>query len=357
MIVKSDKKTKVALVAPSLPVIGGQSIQARSLFDAFQNDDKNELTFIPNNPKNFGQKIRFVRTLTTSLTFWVSLFRMLRNVDIVHIFSSGTTSYVISTLPPLLIAKFYGKKTILHYHTGEAETHLKNWRKSVQTMRYFDRIIVPSQFLVEVFARFSLQTNAISNFVETEKFRFQKRESLRPIFLSNRNFEPHYQVADVLRAFSLIQKKICNAHLMLIGSGHQEADLKKLAAELQLKNVEFVGRVEPNMMPEYYNKSDIYLNSSIVDNMPLSIIEAFCCGLPVVTTNAGGIPYIVEHERNGLVVNVNDYSALADAATRLLENNELAQKLIAEAHHDGVKCSWSQVRAHWVRSYEELASE
>lgn len=357
---KSEKKTKVALIAPSLAQFGGQSIQAKCLLEAFAEDDRVELVFIPNNPANFGQRVKFLRTITTSLKFWFSLLAKLRDVDIVHVFSSGTTSYIISTLPPLFAAKFYGKKVILHYHTGEAETHLKNWKTALRTIGMFDRIIVPSEFLVEVFARFGLQAKAISNFIETEKFRFRDRSSssgapLKPVFLSNRNFEAHYQVGDVLRAFSLIQEKFADASLIIAGGGAEEAKLKKLSADLQLKNVEFSGRVPPDKMPELYERADIYLNSSIVDNMPLSIIEAFSCGLPVVTTDAGGIPYIVEHEKTGLVVKVNDYEALAREALRLLETDGLAQKLIAKAHAECVKYSWTKVRGRWLEIYEDLA--
>lgn len=354
---KADKKIKVALIAPSMSQLGGQSIQARRLLEAFEADEEIELTFIPNNPENFGQNVKFLRTATTSLKFWFSLLKTLRKAEIAHVFSSGTTSYLISTLPALYAAKFYGVKTILHYHTGEAETHLKNWKKSAQTMRMFDRIVAPSQFLVDVFARFNLRAQAIFNFVETEKFKFRVRQPLNPVFFSNRNFESHYQVGDVLRAFAVIQEKFSNARLIIVGAGSEEAALKKLAEELQLKNTEFAGRVEQEKMPEFYDRADVYLNSSIVDNMPLSIIEAFSCGLPVISTNAGGIPYIVTHEETGLLVNANDYESLAEQAVRLFEDKELAQKIIAKARAECVKYSWDEVRKEWVEIYEELARD
>lgn len=223
-------------------------------------------------------------------------------------------------------------------------------------MRMFDRIIVPSQFLVDVFAKFDLRAKGIFNFVETEKFKFRARKPLKPVFLANRNFEAHYKVRDVLRAFSTIQKKIPAARLIIAGVGSEESELKKLSTDLQLKNTEFVGRIEQEKMPEFYDQADIYLNSSIVDNMPLSIIEAFSCGLPVVTTDAGGIPFIVEHEETGLLVSVDDHESLAQESIRLLENDELAQKIIAKSRAECVKYSWSQIREQWLAIYEELAS-
>lgn len=351
-------KIKVALVAPSLKNVGGQSIQAKRLLDAFEGDEKIELEFVPNNPGTLFENIKFLRTIFTSIKFWFLLLRKLPSADVVHVFSSGTTSYIISTLPPLFAAKIFGKKTVLHYHTGEAETHLKNWRLTAKpTMKRFDKIIVPSRFLVDVFAKFGLRSEAIFNFVEGEKFVFRERKKLRPIFLSNRNFEAHYQVSDVLRAFRSIQKRFPGARLLIAGYGSEEKSLKKLAAELKLENTEFLGRVENSKMPELYDKADIYLNSSIVDNMPLSIIEAFSCGLAVVSTGAGGISYICEAGETALLVEKNDYENLALAAISLLENDEIARKIIGKARREVVKYSKETVRLSWRELYQKLASE
>ncbi len=352
---KSREKIKVALVAPSLRNIGGQSIQAKRLLEAFENDEKIEMKFIANDPPTPLPNVKFLRTIFSSVSFWRSLFAKIPETKIVHIFSSGTTSYVISTLPPLLAAKIGGKKTILHYHTGEAEEHLKKWKKTAQpTMKMFDEIIVPSQFLVDVFAKFDLRATAIFNFVESDKFVFRTRNPLQPVFLSNRNFEAHYQVGDVLRAFQLIQKEFTEAELIVAGYGSEELRLKKLAAELKLKNTTFPGRVEQEQMAKIYDQADIYLNSSIVDNMPLSIIEAFSCGLPVVSTNAGGIPYICESGETALLIEKNDYRALARAALELLKDNELAQKIIGQARREVGKYARESVRGEWSAIYQKI---
>lgn len=354
----AKRKINVALVAPSIRNVGGQSIQARRLIDAFATNENPHVEFVANDPPTVFQNVKFLRTVFASLAFWFALFKKIPPADIVHIFSSGTTSYIISTLPPFLIAKFFGAKTILHYHTGEAEKHLTEWKRTAKpTMKLFDEIVAPSEFLVDVFRKFDLPARAIYNFVETDRFVFRNRKPLRPIFLSNRNFEAHYQVADVLRACRIIQNEFPAASLIVAGYGSEEQQLKSLAAELDLKNIEFVGRVENAAMPRLYDRADIYLNSSVVDNMPLSIIEAFACGLPVVSTNAGGIPYICEHEETALLVEVNDYKALARETIRLLESDDLAQKIIANARRNCVKYSWENARAEWLETYRRLAAE
>jgi len=353
---KTSKKVKVLIVATSMRVIGGQSIQAKRLIDAFENDTEIEMSFLPNNPETAFQNIKYLRTIFASLKFWWSLLTNIYKYDAVQVFSSATTGYIIATLPPLVISKIYGRKVVLNYHSGELAHHIETWKRTaLPTMRKFDEIVVPSQFLVDVFAKYNLQAKAIFNFVDSANFKFREREDLRPIFLSNRNFEVHYNVSDVLRAFQIIQKRFAEAKLFVAGFGTEEAKLKKLAEDLKLKRVEFVGKVSNEEMAELYEKTDVYLNSSLVDNMPLSFIEAFSAGLPIVSYATGGIPYLVENDKTGLLVEPNDFENLAQKAIFLLENQEFTKKIVAKAHAEVVKYSWENVREDWLELYTKLA--
>ncbi len=354
---KTAKKIKVLLVATSMHEIGGQSIQAKRLLDAFAADEQIEIDFLPNNPETIFKNIKYLRTIFASLKFWWSLFKKVYKFDVVLISSAAMTGYIIATLPPLLAAKIYGKKTILNYHSGELARHLETWKRTaLPTMRKFDCIAVPSEFLVDVFAKYDLKAEAIYNFVDSANFKFRKREKFRPVFLSNRNFEAHYQVSDCLRAFQIIQKQFAEAALFVAGFGSEEAELKQLAKDLKLENVEFVGRISNEEMARLYAKTDIYLNSSVVDNMPLSFIEAFSAGTPIVSYASGGIPYLVANGETGLLVEPQDFENLAQKAIFLLENQDVAKKIVAKAHAEVVKYSWENVRELWLELYTKLPS-
>ncbi len=353
---KTSKKVKVLLVATSMRVIGGQSIQAKRLLDAFANDAEIEMSFLPNNPETVFQNIKYLRTIFASLKFWWSLLTHIYRFDVVQVFSSATTGYIIATLPPLIVSKIYGRKVVLNYHSGELAYHIETWKRTaLPTIRKFDEIVVPSQFLVDVFAKYDLQAKAIFNFVDSANFEFREREILKPIFLSNRNFEAHYNISDILRAFQIIQKRFNEAKLFVAGFGTEEAKLKKLAEDLKLEQVEFVGKLSNEEMAELYGKTDIYLNSSLVDNMPLSFIEAFSAGTPIVSYATGGIPYLVESGETGLLVESKDFEDLARKAIFLLENQEFAKKIVAKAHAEVVKYSWENVREDWLGLYTDLA--
>jgi Glycosyltransferase len=360
---ETARRLRILIVAPSLDILGGQAIQAMRLSERFAEEPSLEVGFVPINPRLPGllgklQKIKYVRTIVTSLRYWAMLLNRVRRYDIIHIFSASYWSFVLAPTPAILVAKLYGKRAVLNYRSGQAEKHLRLWpRTALPTIRLVDRLVVPSGYLVDVFARFDLHAESIFNFVDMSRFRFRRRAPLKPVFLSNRNHEPLYNVGCILRAFAIIQQRFTAARLIVAGDGSQRPSLEALAQSLGLRNVEFIGRVAPERMPELYDAADIYLNSPNTDNMPGSIIESFASGLPVVTTDAGGIPYIVTDGETGLMVSRDDHEAMAARALSLLEDEAMAQRLITQARAECRKYEWQAVRNEWLKFYNSLAPE
>ena len=146
------------------------------------------------------------------------------------------------------------------------------------------------------------------------------------------------------------------ATLRIVGDGCQRGRLEALVNELGLRSVTFSGEIEPAGMPEVYDGADVLLNASTVDNMPLSLLEAFAAGLPVVSTAAGGIPHLVRDGETGLLVDIGDAAGLAAAAVRLLRDDELASRLAAAAREECSRYEWSATGPQWLRLYERLAA-
>jgi glycosyltransferase involved in cell wall biosynthesis len=361
-VVETSKASpiRVLLVAPALDILGGQAVQAARLLEQLRREPSLVVGFTPINPPFPGflrrwQALKYVRSIRTSLLYWLSLAADVRRYDVIHIFSASYASFMISPTPALLAARLYGKRVVLNYRSGEAEDHLQRWPLVRRLLQMADVTVVPSGYLVEVFARFSLKARAIFNIIETERFRYHLRQPLRPVFLANRNLEPLYNVGCVLRAFALVQERFPDARLTVAGEGSERRTLERLASELRVRNTSFVGRVAPDQMHEFYDAHDIYLNGSDIDNMPGSLIEAFASGLPVVTTDAGGIPYIVTDEETGLMVRRGDHQGMAAAAVRLLEDARLATHLAEQAHRACLQYSWTAVREEWLKLYHDLA--
>src|SRR5829696_2383594 len=356
-------RLRVLIVAPSLDILGGQSRQAVRLMEGLKREPDLEVGFLPHNPRLPGilrslQSIKFVRTVVTTLYCVLLMLWRSRKYDIIHIFSASYYSYSLSVIPALLIARLYGRKSILNYRSGEAEDHLENWRTAVPTIRWANEIVVPSGYLVDVFARYGLRARAINNIVELDRFKFRERQPLRPVFLTSRLLEPLYNVSCVLRAFAIIQERYPDAKLTIAADGYLRAELEALARDLKLRNAEFIGFVPFEKMPALYDAADIYLSATSIDNMPSSITESMACGLNVVTTDGGGaIPYIMTNEVTGLIVDCDDHEALAAAAIRLLKDNDYALKLVRNAHESSRKFTWPHIRNEWLKLYHELAKE
>jgi L-malate glycosyltransferase len=351
-----DSTIRVLLVAPSLDIVGGQSVQAERLLAQLRQDRSLEVTFLPLNPRlpHSLAQIPFLRTFARLLLFLPSLFLKVTQHDIIHVFSASYWSYTLWSLPAVVAGRLFGKKVILNYRSGEAEDHLAHWRSAVPGLMLAHEIVAPSKYLVDVFAQFGLASRRIPNILDTTRFHYRRRSPLRPVFLTNRGLEPLYNVDCVLRAFQIVQQRYPDASLAVAHDGSCRPHLEALARELGLRNTRFLGYVPQAKMPELYDAADICLMSPNLDCLPGSILESFASGLPVVATKAGGIPYLVKHEQTGLLVACDDHGALADCALWLLEDRELAARLSEQGLRESEKYKPESVRAAWVDLYHRL---
>jgi glycosyltransferase involved in cell wall biosynthesis len=305
-------------------------------------------------PRGFRwtRNIKFLRTLATQICYWPLLLRELRRADVVHVFSASYTSFLLAPLPAVLVAKLLKRPVLLNYHSGEAPDHLQRSAVARRVLRrHVDAVVVPSDFLCDVMGSFGIRATVIPNSIDATQFAYRVRDPLRPRLLSTRNFEPTYNVACTLRAFARIQNRYPDASLTLVGGGSQEPALRALAGELQLRNVTFVGRVEPSQMCRYYADADFYVQTPAVDNMPLSVLEAFASGLPVVATRTGGVPTILTDGTHGLLVPDDDDAGLAEQVMRLIDQPDYARQLAAAARETCAAYEWSIVSRQWLSAY------
>lgn len=358
-VVDGSDLPKILIVGPSIRIMGGQAVMAKQLLDDLRSSNF-DVEFLPINPKPpgplaFAEKVTGLRTLVVSAFYIWSLLTRVPKYQIVHIFSASYLSFIISQTPAIFISRIYGKKIVLNYHSGQCEDHLEKWGRVVYAiLRRVDRIAVQSQYLVDVFKKHGFESTAIANVIDVKDFPFTKRPTIRPRILVPRMLDPIYNVECSIRAFHLVKQQIPNAELTLLGDGPEEQHLRGVVSELELKDVTFKGRVEREQIAGVYGDHDVFLNTSNIDNMPVSVIEAFASGLPVVTTEAGGIPYMVRHGENGYLAPLNDHRALADCLLEVLRDQEKTQRIISTAHDDLKTYSWSSVARGWYELYSSL---
>jgi glycosyltransferase involved in cell wall biosynthesis len=217
-----------------------------------------------------------------------------------------------------------------------------------------DEIIVPSNWLQDIFASHGYRARVIPNVVNTSQFRFCERKRLRPFLLSVRNFERHYRVDKTIVAFARIKARFAEATLTIVGNGSEDEELRGLAEELGLSDIQFLGRIEPAALPPIYDAAHIFVNSSVVDNQPVSILEAFACGLPVVSTGPGDIAGMLRGGEAGLIIDDEDPSAMANAVARLLGDRDLSLRITSRARKELERYTWPAVLEQWSSVYAQV---
>jgi glycosyltransferase involved in cell wall biosynthesis len=275
------------------------------------------------------------------------LFKLLnkgRNFDIFHVHGCSAFGF-FPIVVGVICGKILRKKIILTYHGGGAEEFFK---KRSSLVKFFlcktDQNIVLSGFLGKIFDKYAIPYTVIPNMIEFGTDVFGRREQINPYYISVRSLYKLYNVDCILRAFQLVQQNYPQATLTILGDGPEKDKLVQLSEKLNLKSVVFAGKIDNSKIYEYLNKTDIFISASTVDNQPVSILEAFNAGLPVIAGNVGGIPYMIENDETGYLFSVGNYKELAEKMEEVFLNEEKTRKIIANAHREIQNYKWETIR-------------
>jgi len=210
-------------------------------------------------------------------------------------------------------------------------------------------VVSPSDYLSATFAKAGYRKIIkINNFIELENYPFLERTTLKPKLLWVRSFAQIYNPQMAVHVLKKLQKKYPDASLTMIGpekDGSQES-CKIQAKELKLE-VNFTGLLSKKQWVDLSEQHDIFINTTGFDNLPVSLIEAMALGLPVVSTNVGGIPYLIENDLNGKLVPYNDVEKMAGSIDYLISHPIETASIIAKARETIESYSWSKVSQQW----------
>jgi glycosyltransferase involved in cell wall biosynthesis len=357
----SQPQIQLLVVGPSLRRwLGGQEVQADLLVRSWRHDPEVRAAFVPHDsapPRalRWTERVPALRTVVRLPIRLLALWHAVRRSQVVHIFSASHTSFLVATLPAWCVARLLGKRTLVHYHSPRGHEHLHRSRLARLVLRRSDAVVVPSRYLAEIFALYAVPTEVVANAIDLAELRYRHRRVIRPHLVCTRNFESRYGVDLVVRAFAEIKKDMPSACLLLAGQGPMEGTIRALVRDLRLGAVEFCGAVTRDRIGEVLDRADVFVNASRRDNTPVSILEAFAAGLPVVSAGSGGIPHLVEHERTGLLSETDDVLALARNVRRVITDQGLAQRLAGNAHEESSRYQWAAIRPEWLRLYRALA--
>lgn len=352
---------RVGLVGPLPPPAGGMANQTRQLAELLQSAQAQVTLVQTNAPYHplWAGRIPGVRAVFRLVPYLLALWRAAGRSDVLHIMANSGWSWHLFAAPAIWIARLRGVPTVVNYRGGEAAEFLHGAQAVVRTsMAAAAGLLVPSAFLQDVFARFGMQAAIVPNIIDLARFhsRGVKIAQSAHIVVA-RNLEPLYDNATAIRAFQIVQAQWPQARLTIAGSGPQAADLRQLVTDLGLQTqVHFTGRLDRDAMASLYREADIMLNPSLADNMPNSVLESMASGVPVVSTDVGGVPYMVQDGVTALLVPPANPQAMAAACLRLLDDGGLWTRLQQAGLAEVQRYTWGQIApllaAHYRQAFQ-----
>jgi L-malate glycosyltransferase len=279
------------------------------------------------------------------------LLRHRREMDLIMIQTYSGLSFVIEDIASWL-GKRMGKPILFHLRGGALPEFMARYpRWSRRVFRRADWIVAPSTYLARAIETHGFHAQIIPNAIRLPAYPYRLRTSVRPRLFWMRSFHAIYNPHMAIRVLAALREIYPDASLVM-GGGDKglRADVQRLASTLGVADaVRFPGFLNMADKIREGSQADIFISTNTIDNMPVAVIEACSLGLPVVSTNVGGMPDLLEDGKTGMLVRDNDTSAMTAAIQRLVEEPDLASRLSAAGRQLAQRSSWEEIFPQWQK--------
>jgi glycosyltransferase involved in cell wall biosynthesis len=286
------------------------------------------------------------------------LFDMLRtswnykdryDVALVDIFSGPAFFWAEAVC---LLLRQLGKPYVLTLHGGNLPSFARRWSRRVRRqLGAATFVTTPSRYLLEAMRPYRSDLELVPNPLDVNAFQYRLRENVSPRLIWLRKFHHLYNPSLAPRALALLKEDFPEICLTMCGPDKGDgalAEVRRTATDLGVsRRITFQAAVPAPDVPVQLGHGDIFLNTTNIDNTPVSILEAMACGLCIVSTNVGGIPFLLEHEYDSLLVPPDQPAAMANAIRRILTEPGLSKRLSANARSKVETFDWSKILPRW----------
>ena len=267
----------------------------------------------------------------------------------VDVFSGPSFLWAEAVCAALRLA---GKPYILTLHGGRLPEFARAWPRRMRRLLQPAAVVTtPSAYLADALRGIRDDLCVIPNGIEVSRYSFRLRDKGSPRLVWLRAFHEIYHPALALRVLAAVSGEFPDAHLTMIGPDKGDGSLERVLETARglgmTENLEIIRGVPREKVPENLAARDIFLNTTNYDSFGISVAEAMACGLCVVSTNVGGLPYWVEHDKDALLVPPNDPEAMAAAVRRILTEPGLAARLSANARRKAEQLDWPVILPQW----------
>ncbi|MGY5850371.1 glycosyltransferase family 4 protein [Salegentibacter sp. F14] len=279
------------------------------------------------------------------------IIRYHKKTDVVLIDTYGAMNFYYA----YLVAKTcqaYNLDYIPILHGGNLPERLMGSRSLSKSLFGKAKInIAPSHFLFDIFKAEGFENiKIIPNAIQLKNYPFKQRGEFSPKLLWVRRFQKRYNPLLALQVLNILQQKYPNAEMCMVGPD-KDGSLKlcKKFARMHHLNVKFPGKLPKKKWAKLSRDYDFFINTTTIDNTPISVIEAMSLGLGVVSTNVGGMPILVKDGEDGILVPENDAQAMAGTLENLIADQEKTANMCLKARKKVENFDWEKVKDQWNR--------
>jgi len=300
-------------------------------------------------------RARTARLLDTVVSAWRR--RRDYSVGLVDVFSGRAFILAEAACWTLRRAK---KPYILAVHGGALPAFARRWPRRVRRLVESAAVVVtPSRYLASELGPFRAPIHIVPNPISLERYPYRVRTAPRPCLIWLRSFHRVYDPVLACHVLARLSRDYPEARLVMIGPDKGDGTLKRVHGAIEALGlggrVELPGPIAKSDVPRWLSGSDIFLNTTFIDNAPVSVLEAQACGLGVVSTNAGGLPHMLADGQDALLVPDRDPDALAAAVRRILTEPGLGERLSNGGRTRAANHDWELVLPMWRRLFHTLA--
>ncbi len=277
----------------------------------------------------------------------------------IDVYSGSAFSYAEAVAWVLRRAK---KPYVLTLHGGNlpgfAERHPLRVRRLLQSAAC---VTAPSGYLAAQMHEYAPGIRVVPNPIDVNSYPFALRRSPHPRLMWLRAFHEIYRPAMAIDVVRDLHETTPDVRLTMVGPDKGDGSYPRAREAVLRAGLEaqchFVGPVSKSDVPQWLAQGDIFLNTTSIDNTPVTVLEAMACGLCIVSTDVGGMPYLVKHEQDALLVPPDNPSAMAAAVRRLFEEPGLAERISHNGREEAEDHDWSRVLPAWESLLNEVSEK
>jgi glycosyltransferase involved in cell wall biosynthesis len=254
------------------------------------------------------------------------------------------------------------KPYVLTLHGGNLPAFSRRWPSMVRALlQSAAAVTTPSGYLLKEMRAYRRDLYMIPNPLDLQSYPFRLRAQPQPRLVWLRAFHAIYDPQMAPQVVSILAPEFPDIQLVMVGPDKRDGSIQTVQQAIKAlgatDQITIQGKVPKSEVPWCLNRGDIFLNTSTIDNLPVSVLEAMASGLCVVSTNVGGIPYLLKHEEDALLVHPNDAEAMAAAVRRILLEPGLASRLSQNARRKAEQFDWSIILPQWEELLTAVAEQ